>query len=137
MADENATDERNSSESFDLTEEQYELPGEWSWSSDSVTSPENGQNVRISFGYHAGKTGGWLGEIDNFERDGTEIWQIHTREIIPSADNRVENIPSCAADANKNCTSLKEALRNTAVHIAEHYSDTIEADSFDDYVDNE
>ena len=131
------TDEADSRETLDLTNEQYALPGEWSWSSDSVTSPENGEKGRVYFGYHEGKTGGWLGEIDNFERDGTEIWQIHTREMLPSSDSRVENIPNCVADANKNCTSLKEALRNTAVHINEHYSETIEADSFDDYIDNE
>lgn len=94
------------------------LPGEWEWS--TVNHIGMTHKVNLYFGLEKGKTGGYLGEIDNHIHNGKEMWTVHIRPIvdIPNSDR---NRPRGEAETSKEHESLDSAIESVPSHIATHY----------------
>jgi hypothetical protein len=101
-----------------------ELPGEWEWS--TVNHIGMTHKVNLYFGLESGKTGGHLGEIDNYIKNGEEAWTLHIRPIvdIPKSDR---NRPRSEAETTEEHDSLDSAIKAVPSHIATHYELTFDS----------
>ena len=94
--------ERHEAEETDLS--LPDLPGDWEWR----TANRNGLGkVNLYFGFDVNEPGGKLGEIDNYNEDGEEVWDITTRSIIPRGDTTV---PQSDPNISEQFDSLDAAI---------------------------
>lgn len=87
-----------------------ELPDPWEWRSASRTRIGK---VNVFFGYDTNTVGGKLGEIDNFNKNGSEFWTLCIRDIESLDESgSKDTIPSNECEVSKEFDSLKEAIES-------------------------
>lgn len=96
------------------------LPNPWEWRSANHYGDFNGK-VNIYFGFDLHETGGYLGEIDNFGRDGETIWGVHIREIKSRPNSPHGTLPDEVPETNDEFDSLEEAIENVPEIISTYY----------------
>lgn len=83
------------------------LPDPWKWRTANKTGL---QKVNIYFGYDVNTVGGQLGEIDNFKKDGEEVWCVCIRDIEDHNGTHKDTLPSEECETSDTFDSLSEAI---------------------------
>jgi hypothetical protein len=92
-----------------------ELPGDWKWRKAFYTRTGK---VNIYFELNADRPNGWIGEIDNYPRDGEEKWDLCVRCI--KDNGTVTGRPEPEPNTKSTFSSLREALDAVPEHIMEN-----------------
>lgn len=85
-----------------------ELPEPWEWRS---ANRNRIGKVNVFFGYDTNTVGGKLGEIDNFNKNGSEFWTLCIRDIKSLDGNgSKDTIPGEDCEVSEEFDSLEEAI---------------------------
>lgn len=95
-----------------------DLPGGWEWRTANHLASFTGK-VDVFFGYKVCSVGGYMGEIDNYSRDGDVYWDVHVRPIVDLGKDGTR--PRDEAETCETFDSLDAAIDAVPEHIATHY----------------
>jgi len=94
-----------------------DLPGEWRWT--TANHYRWNHKVNVFFGVDQHAPGGWLGEIDNFSKDDTELWALHVRPV--EADGTDTGTPRAETETITEFQTLAAAIEAVPGHIQTNY----------------